>query len=90
MPAAKSTGRVSTAYHGQVGGGRAAGDDEQADLGHGVEAEAEEQPTGYMCHGLRDRPGDPAEDAVEQAAPVELPLELGLVEVALAHARGRR
>ena len=37
---------------GQPGAGGAAGEDEQGDLGRGVEAEAEQQADGYICPGL--------------------------------------
>ena len=69
----------------QVGRDRAAGDDQQADLGDGVEAEAEQEAGGVHVPRLGDRPGDPPEDAVEEAALVELALELGLVVPAVPH-----
>ncbi len=55
------------------------------DLGDRVEAEAEEHAHGIHVPRLADGPVDPPEDAVEEAALVELPLELGLVVVARAH-----
>jgi hypothetical protein len=86
MPAANRIGNVSTAYQGrQVERGRATGEYEQADLGRGVEAEAEQQADRIHLPGLGDRLGRAAEDAVHQAALVQLLLEGGLVEVTRPH-----
>ena len=42
MPAANRIGRQRIAYHGSPRAGRAGGQDEQRDLGRGVEAQAEQ------------------------------------------------
>ena len=63
----------------QARGDRAAGDHQQADLGDGVEAEAEQEAHRVHVPRLGDRLGDLAQDPVEEAALVELALELGLV-----------
>ena len=62
MPAANSTGNVRIAYHGSANAARAAGEDQQADLGRGVEAEPEQQADRVHVPGLGHRLGETAEE----------------------------
>src|SRR3954453_20794160 len=50
-------------------------------LGAGADPEAHEQPTGEEVPGLAHPPDHPAEDAGQEAATVQVPLELRLVEL---------
>ena len=70
---------------GQVERRRAAGEDQQPDLGRGVEPEAEEHADRVDVPGLADALGQAAEEAVHEAALVELLLELGLVVLPATH-----
>ena len=74
---------------GQVERGGATGEDQQPDLGGGVEAEPEQHADRVDLPRLGDRLGQPAEEPVHEAAVVELGLQLGLVELAAAHPCGR-
>ena len=65
--------------------GCAAGEDEQPDLGGGVEPEPEQHPDGVDLPRLADRAGQAAEEAVHEPARVEVLLQLGLVERAAPH-----
>ena len=58
---------------------RAAGEDQQADLGGGVEAEPEQHADRVHVPRLGDRLGGAAEEAVHEAAVVQVLLQLGLV-----------
>ena len=73
----------------QVERRRAAGEDQQADLGGGVEAEPEQHADRVDVPGLAHALGQAAEEAVHEAALVQLLLELGLVVLARAASRGR-
>ena len=85
MPAAKSTGRVRTAYQGRLAAAAPPAMTSSPTSVTVSKPRPKSSPTGYMCHGLRHGPRHAAEDPVEEAALVELALELGLVEVARAH-----
>ena len=60
-------------------------EDQQGDLGGGVEAQAHQQPDRVEVPRLAHPPGHPAEQPAEEAAVVQVPLELGLVVLAGAH-----
>jgi hypothetical protein len=64
---------------------RAAGDDEQGDLGRGVEAEAEEHPDRVHLRRFRDRPGEPSKEAVHETTTAQRGVERLLVVGAGPH-----
>ena len=85
MPAANRIGRHEDRVPGQPGAGGAAGDHEQRDLGRGVEAEAEEHADRVHLLRLVTVFVEPPEEAVHEAAAVELLLERLLVVAAALH-----
>ncbi len=85
MPAVNRSGRQQIGVPGDVLQGQERGRPEQQHLGRGIEAQAEQEPDRVELPLLADRPHPPAEEPVEEAAVVQLPLELGLVVLAAAH-----
>jgi hypothetical protein len=85
MPPENRSGRESTAYHGSPWVAAVGGGGQEQNLGGGVEADPEDDADEEHVPGLGDRPHEPAEEPVHQAAGLELALELLLVEEPLAH-----
>ena len=88
IPAANRTGRHRIAYHGRPAAPALPAMHEQRDLGRGVEAEAEQQADRIHLPRLGDRFREPPEEAVHEAALVELLLERRLVVAAASSSRG--
>ena len=63
MPAAKSTGRVSTAYHGRLAAAAPPAMTSSPTSVTVSKPRPKSSPTGYMCHGLRTVRVTPPEDA---------------------------
>ena len=70
---------------GQDEGGRAGGQHEQGDLRGRVEAQPHEQTDRVEVPGLADPPGHPTQQPGQEAAVVQVVLQLRLVELAAAH-----
>ena len=73
------------AYHGTCCGGQQRGGGQQGHLGGGVEAHPEDDPDRVHLPFLVDGLHPAAEEAVEEAAVLQLPLQLGLVVLAAPH-----
>src|SRR3954462_13767382 len=96
MPAANRTGRQRISYHGSPEPAApaarnsrptsgAGGEEQQAALRRGVEAEPEQHAERVHLPRRADSAREPPEEAVHESARVELRLEGGLVELAAAH-----
>ena len=85
MPGGEEHRQDEDRVPGQHEGGGAGGEHEQGHLGRGVEAQPHEEADRVEVPGLADPPGHPAEQAGEEAAVVQVVLELGLVELPRSH-----
>ena len=85
MPAANRIGSVRIAYHGRLNAAAPPASTSRPTSVAVSKPRPNSRPTGYMCHGLRDRLGHAAEEPVHEAAVVELVLQRRLVVVAAAH-----
>ena len=89
MPAAKRTGSTGSRTRAAENAAAPPASTSSATSVAVSKPRPKSRPTGYMCQRLGDRLGHAAEEPVHEAALVELLLQLGLVEVAAAHAPGR-
>ena len=85
MPLANSSGSTMIAYHGSPLAAPVPASDQQGDLRRGVETKPEQDADRVHLAGPGDGPGQPPEDAVHEAAGLQVRFQLGLVELAAAH-----
>ncbi len=85
IPAANSSGSDSNAQNGRPDTTAVPDSDQQGNLCRGIEAQPEQEADGIHLPWRIDAPGHGSEEAVHQAAVVELTFQLLVVEYTPAH-----